>query len=231
MISRWRDLPFFKSDKAYEILLRMGPDFDNEDNYDEDGEYTGPGEEYCYVPCYGDVFKALDNPKGPERTRVVILGQDPYPTPGHANGYAFSVGPKVNPLPRSLKNIFAELVSDLGCRYPSNGDLTPWAKQGVLLLNTCLTTKPFQPGAHRKLGWQELTKQVLTELSENTEGRVFILWGRDAQQYEHLIDQKKHLVIKSVHPSPLSAHHGFFGSRPFTKTNAYLKAPINWELP
>jgi uracil-DNA glycosylase len=183
-----------------------------------------------YIPYYDDILKALNKPKSTTRTKVLILGQDPYPTPGHANGLAFSVRPDVHPLPRSLKNIFRELVDDIGCPYPLNGDLTPWTEEGVLLLNTSLTTEPFKPNAHKNLGWEELAKEVVLALSEDTKRRVFILWGRNAQAYEQYVDQSKHLVIKSAHPSPLSANYGFFGSKPFSKANAYLKDPINWSL-
>jgi uracil-DNA glycosylase len=183
-----------------------------------------------FVPHYNDVTKALSKPKNTTKTKVLILGQDPYPTPGHANGLAFSVKPDVHPLPRSLKNIFKELVDDIGCPYPTNGDLTPWTEEGVLLLNSCLTTDPFKPGAHQGLGWEELAAEVITVLSQDTKRRVFILWGRHAQKFEHLIDQDNHLVIKSVHPSPLSANYGFFGSKPFSRANAYLRYPVNWSL-
>jgi uracil-DNA glycosylase len=183
-----------------------------------------------YVPNYDDVLKALRKPKNTTKTKVLILGQDPYPTPGHANGLAFSVKPDVHPLPRSLKNIFKELVDDIGCPYPTNGDLTPWTEEGVLLLNSCLTTDPFKPGAHQGLGWESLATEVIEALSNDTKRRVFILWGREAQKYENLINQDNHLVIKSVHPSPLSANYGFFGSKPFSRANAYLRYPVDWSL-
>jgi len=183
-----------------------------------------------FIPGYDDIFRALNQPKSTTKTKVLILGQDPYPTPGHANGLAFSVSPTVNPLPRSLKNIFRELVDDIRCPQPLNGDLTPWAKEGVLLLNTSLTTEPFKTNAHKGLGWEKLAEEVIIALSEDTSNRVFILWGRQAQAYEPLIDQSKHLILKSAHPSPLSANYGFFGSKPFSKANTFLKAPVNWSL-
>lgn len=162
--------------------------------------------------------------------RVVILGQDPYPTKGVANGLAFSVEPNT-PLPKSLKNIFTELRSDLGITR-TRGDLTDWAEQGVLLLNTSLTVLEGKPGSHSDIGWAQLTSQVVRYISENKNNIVFILWGKHAQQKGLCIDTEKHCVIKSAHPSPLSAYNGFFGSKPFSKTNDYLVAhnikPISW---
>ncbi|WP_136442277.1 uracil-DNA glycosylase [Pacificoceanicola onchidii] len=168
----------------------------------------------------------------PDQVKAVILGQDPYPTPGHAHGLAFSVEPDVRPLPRSLKNIYKELQEDLGAT-PPNGDLRFWAAQGVLLLNTCLTVPAGEANAHAKLGWKHLTADVLQKLSDRP--RAFLLWGKPAQSYEKHITGPDHLILKTAHPSPLSARRGFFGSRPFSAVNEWLKAngdtPINWTTP
>jgi uracil-DNA glycosylase len=205
----YTELPFFQK-QYYEVMKKI--------------------ERSDFIPGYGNLIRAFDQVTSTKKTQVLILGQDPYPTPGHANGLAFSVSPNIQPLPRSLRNIFKELVDDIGCPPPRNGDLTPWCEQGVLLLNTVLTTEKFKPNAHAGMGWEELAKQVITAFSNDTKQRVFILWGRYAQAYEKYIDQEKHLVIKSAHPSPLSASYGFFGSKPFSKANAYLKRPIDWSL-
>ncbi|MEL6232771.1 MAG: uracil-DNA glycosylase [Pseudomonadota bacterium] len=169
----------------------------------------------------------------PDKVRAVILGQDPYPTPGHANGLAFSVPPGTR-LPRSLANIFAEMEADLSAR-PASGDLSGWAAQGVLLLNTVLTVPAGVARGHARLGWQRLAAEVLTELSARP--TAFVLWGRDAQAFRPGIAQGSdpdtpHLILESAHPSPLSARRGFFGSRPFSRINAWLAArgarPIDW---
>lgn len=172
----------------------------------------------------------------PEKVRVVILGQDPYPTPGHAHGFAFSVAPHVSPLPRSLSNIFKEMTDDLGA-CPTNGDLRFWAAQGVLLLNSCLSVPAGAAGAHARLGWHELTAQVIGKISGSP--RAFLLWGNHAQGFaRHIsppVTDPDHLILQSAHPSPLSARRGFFGSRPFSRINEWLMArgetPINWTRP
>lgn len=168
-----------------------------------------------------------------ESVRAVILGQDPYPTPGHANGLAFSyVG--LPPLPRSLVNIYKERTDDLGQPAPANGDLTPWAKQGVLLLNTALTVREgaSKAGSHLSLGWGAVTDAVITAVSRERPHVVFLLWGAPAHAKRGLIDESRHHVIASPHPSPLSARRGFFGSKPFSRANEWLKAkgetPIAW---
>jgi uracil-DNA glycosylase len=180
------------------------------------------------LPPEGQRFTAL-NLTPPDRVRVVILGQDPYPTPGHAHGLAFSVTPETRPLPRSLSNIFKEMESDLG-KFPANGDLRPWAKQGVLLLNSCLTVPSGDAGGHARLGWQKLAAEALAETSARP--CAFVLWGAHAQSLGHHICAGDHLIIKTAHPSPLSARRGFFGSRPFSRINDWLGArgacPINW---
>ncbi len=166
------------------------------------------------------------------KTKVVILGQDPYHGPGQANGLAFAVGEKVT-LPPSLRNIFKELESDVGQPLKNrSGDLERWAKQGVLLLNATLTVRSRTAGSHQSQGWEEFTDAVIRALSECREHLVFILWGNYARSKGAHIDRSKHCVIESPHPSPFSAHNGFFGSKPFSKTNAYLKEtgqqPIDW---
>ncbi|HAN49563.1 MAG TPA: uracil-DNA glycosylase [Amoebophilaceae bacterium] len=158
-----------------------------------------------------------------EATKVVILGQDPYHGPGQANGLCFSVREDV-PIPPSLVNIFTEIHNELGAVMPRNGNLERWAKQGVLLLNATLTVQARNPGSHQKKGWEQFTDAVISTLSQAKEHVVFLLWGTYAQQKEHLIDGKNHLILKSSHPSPYSANRGFFGNQHFSKTNAYLEA-------
>nr|WP_255670629.1 uracil-DNA glycosylase [Cognatishimia sp. F0-27] len=176
-------------------------------------------------------FAALDACP-PETVRVVILGQDPYPTPGHAHGFAFSVAPEVTPLPRSLANIFKEMQADLGA-CPVTGDLRFWADQGVLLLNSALSVPAGEAGAHARLGWLHLVRDVLHRLDDRP--RAYILWGKHAQQLAAVIRHKEALRIESPHPSPLSARRGFFGSRPFSRVNEWLIAKghtaIDWAGP
>ncbi|WP_347313288.1 uracil-DNA glycosylase [Defluviimonas sp. SAOS-178_SWC] len=172
------------------------------------------------LPPEAQRFAALDLTP-PEAVRVVILGQDPYPTPGHAHGLAFSVAPEVTPLPRSLSNIYKELHADLDIRRP-NGDLRGWARQGVLLLNTSLSVPAGAAGGHARLGWQRLAEEVLAEVS--TRPTAFLLWGGHAQKLRPHVRPGDHLVIETAHPSPLSARRGFFGSRPFSRINAWLAA-------
>ena len=165
--------------------------------------------------------------------KAVILGQDPYHEPNQAHGLCFSVKKGVK-LPPSLVNIYKEIQDDLGINEPDRGDLTKWAKEGILLLNTSLTVREHLANSHSKCGWAWFTDSVIKLVSENTENVVFILWGGNARSKTRLIDQSKHLILQSAHPSPLSAFNGFFGSKPFSKTNAYLKAhnkqPIDWDL-
>ena len=170
-----------------------------------------------------------------DSVRVVILGQDPYPTPGHANGLAFSVTPDT-PLPRSLRNIFAELRDDLG-GAPATGDLSHWARQGVLLLNNALTVEAGQAGSHQRRGWEEFTDAAVAAAAESDNPTVFLLWGSHAQKKAARIPDLasgRHLVLKAPHPSPLSAYAGFFGSKPFSQANAFLeangRAAIDWTL-
>ena len=169
------------------------------------------------APEYKNVMRALSTPI--ESIRVVIIGQDPYPTPGHAHGLAFSVSSDVTPLPASLRNIFKELESDVGIPMSGNGDLSPWAEQGVLLLNRILTTESGYSLKHELLGWQVITNEIARTLGHKPV--VAILWGKNAQELSHFFDPG--LTITSAHPSPLSAYRGFFGSKPFTKCNEILR--------
>lgn len=181
-----------------------------------------------WLPGPASIFAALEATP-PEGVRVVILGQDPYPTPGHANGLAFSVNPRVA-LPRSLRNIFAELRDDLG-RAPETGDLSHWARQGVLLLNTSLSVLPGSAGAHARWGWDRLAREAVTEAQKHGP-LAFILWGGHAQKAVAGLPRAQDLVIATAHPSPLSARRGFFGSHPFSRVNEWLTAqnlsPIDW---
>lgn len=176
------------------------------------------------------IFRAF-NECSFENLKVVILGQDPYHTPGVANGLAFSANPDQR-IPPSLLNIYKEIKNDLGKEIPKSPDLTKWAKQGVLLLNATLTVRKGEAGSHQKKGWEEFTDNVINLISNKKENLVFILWGAYAQKKEILIDNTKHYIIKSPHPSPFSADRGFFGSRPFSKANAYLQekglTQIDW---
>jgi len=184
-------------------------------------------------PDMYDIYAALHLTEF-AKTKVVILGQDPYHGPGQAHGLSFSVKPGV-PAPPSLQNIFKELHDDLGCYIPNNGHLVKWAEQGVLLLNTVLTVRANSPNSHRGKGWEIFTDRVISLLNEREQPVVFILWGSHAQAKLPQIDTTKHFVIRSPHPSPLSASRGFFGSRPFSKTNRFLRqaglGEIDWQIP
>lgn len=186
------------------------------------------------LPAMEQRFNALQSTPL-EQVKVVILGQDPYPTPGHAHGLAFSVQPQLTPLPRSLLNINRELQDDLGIDNRHTGCLQAWAEQGVLLLNTVLTVEAGKAGSHQQRGWETFTDRVIQVVSQQSQPVVFILWGKPASKKAELIDLSRHCIITSVHPSPLSAHRGFFGSRPFSRANAFLqahgRAPIDWLLP
>lgn len=193
-------------------------------------------DEYNSRPIYPDrfdIFNALNYTSYTE-TKVVILGQDPYHGPGQAHGLSFSVKPGV-PAPPSLQNIFKELQADLGCTIPNHGHLVSWAKQGVLLLNTVLTVRESQPNSHKGMGWETFTDRVITTLNDREQPVVFILWGKHAQDKQQLITRNHHYIIRSPHPSPLSSHRGFFGSRPFSKSNEFLEkmglTPIDWQIP
>jgi len=178
-------------------------------------------------------FEAL-NVTALDQVKVVILGQDPYPTAGHAHGLCFSVQPHVKPLPKSLINIFKELQHDCGIDNFHTGNLLPWARQGVLLLNAVLTVEEGKTHAHKERGWEHLTDAVISCVDKQCQGVVFVLWGAHAQKKGSAIDTQKHHILHSSHPSPLSAYRGFWGSRPFSQINNYLtkqgKAPIEWQL-
>lgn len=180
-----------------------------------------------------EYFRALDLTPF-DQVKIVILGQDPYHGPGQAHGLCFSVRPEVPP-PPSLVNMYKELQSDLDIPPANHGFLEHWARQGVLLLNSVLTVEHKRAASHREQGWEQFTDRIVAELNEKREHLVFVLWGSYAQKKGEFIDQQRHMVIKSAHPSPLSAHRGFFGSRPFSRANRYLVAhgmdPVNWRLP
>jgi uracil-DNA glycosylase len=183
-----------------------------------------------HLPPPGQVLRAFEQPFAD--VRVLVVGQDPYPTPGHAVGLSFSVAPGLRPLPRSLANVFTELVADVGTPRPVDGDLTPWTRQGVLLLNRVLSVRPGEPGSHRGRGWEEVTDRAVTALVERGGPLVAVLWGRDAQSLRPLLAGVP--TVESAHPSPMSAARGFFGSRPFSRVNALLAeqgaAPVDWSL-
>ena len=183
-----------------------------------------------YLPAGTDVLRAFTYPM--DEVKVLIVGQDPYPTPGHPMGLSFSVQPGVRP-PRSLENIFTELVSDLGVDRPTSGDLTPWSRQGVMLLNRVLTVRPGAPASHKGWGWEKVTQRAIEALVERGGPLVAILWGRPAQSLTPMLGSTP--VIASPHPSPLSASRGFFGSRPFSRANEILVSqgatPVDWRLP
>ncbi|MGB1040778.1 MAG: uracil-DNA glycosylase [Flavobacteriales bacterium] len=187
--------------------------------------------EICFPP-EKYIFRAFENCSF-ENTKVVILGQDPYHGDGQAHGLSFSVPIGVK-FPPSLRNIFKELSSDMEIQVPFQGDLSHWTQQGVLLLNATLTVRKSEPGSHQKRGWEEFTDSVIKEISNQKDSVVFLLWGKFAEQKTELIDASKHCIITSAHPSPFSAHRGFLGSEPFSKTNKYLKKKglneIDWEL-
>jgi len=189
-------------------------------------------EQFAVYPPDDQVFAALSY-FSPTDTSVVILGQDPYHEHGQAHGLSFSVQPNIA-IPPSLRNIFAERENDIGLKPPVHGTLTQWAQQGVLLLNTSLTVREGVAGSHAKKGWEAITDQIIRIVNDNTERCVFILWGAHAQAKKKLITQGHHAILEAPHPSPLSAYRGFFGSSPFSRTNALLqeagRAPIDWNL-
>ena len=192
--------------------------------------------EYSTKQVYPDmysIFNALHYTSYAD-TKVLLLGQDPYHEPGQAHGLSFSVQPNVPP-PPSLVNIFKELETDLGCTVPNNGCLEPWARQGVLLLNTVLTVQAHRAKSHRDKGWEIFTDKIISLLNQREKPVAFILWGSPARRKKAMITNPQHFIVESPHPSPLSAYRGFFGSRPFSKVNKFLESvgeePINWQLP
>jgi uracil-DNA glycosylase len=186
-----------------------------------------------YLPAGPNVLRAFTFPF--DQVRVLIVGQDPYPTPGHAVGLSFSVAPDVRPLPRSLENIFTEYAKDLGFPPPATGDLSRWAERGVMLLNRVLTVRPGNPASHRGKGWEAVTECAIRALVARQQPLVAVLWGRDASTLKPWLEAGDCMAIESPHPSPLSASRGFFGSRPFSRANELLEKmgadPIDWRLP
>lgn len=184
-----------------------------------------------YLPAGDRILRAFTQPFA--EVRVLLVGQDPYPTPGHPVGLAFSVDAEVRPLPPSLQNMFRELQSDIGAPLPSTGDLTPWSQRGVLLLNRVLTVRAGASASHRGRGWEQVTEQAVRALVRRGSPLVAVLWGRDAQTLRPILDGVP--AVESVHPSPLSASRGFFGSRPYSRVNTLLAAqgaePVDWSLP
>lgn len=218
-MTTWNDLSFFESETFDKIL--------NEIESQKEGGLS-------ILPSPDDILKAFQFTPF-DKVKVVILGQDPYPNRAHAHGLAFSVPVGVHPYPASLKNIFRELQEDLGCPEPTSGCLIPWAEQGVLLLNTSLTVVEGSPGSHASIGWMILVNEVIKKLSQEHDSLVFILWGKNAQAKSIYIDQRKHLIVRGAHPSPLAANKGgFFGTKPFSQANVFLyengKETIDWNL-
>lgn len=190
-------------------------------------------EDHTVYPPRDDLFNALFL-SDPDRLRVVIMGQDPYHEPGQAHGLAFSVLPDCKKIPPSLRNIYKELEADVGIGTPRDGCLTPWAKEGVLLLNSVLSVREGEPKSHDRLGWQSFTDALIRELDMTDDPLVFMLWGKDAEKKKKMLKNPGHLVLCAAHPSPLSANRGFFGCRHFSRANEYLVGkgarPVNWEL-
>lgn len=188
---------------------------------------------HTVLPPEDEVFNAFAHAPL-KRVKVLLLGQDPYHDNNQAHGLCFSVRPGIKP-PPSLQNIFRELHSDIGCRMPNNGYLMPWADQGILLLNAVLTVRAHQANSHKNKGWEKFTDEAIRQVNAKAEHVVFVLWGGYAQKKGSLIDSSRHTIVQSAHPSPLSAHNGFFGSRPFSQINAALRAhrqsEIDWQLP
>lgn len=224
---------YFKTNFSTSWLRYLEPEFDQIYMRDLskflDDEYNQKKEIF---PDAKNYFRALDFVE-PENVKVVILGQDPYHGPGQAHGLSFSVNQGVR-FPPSLKNIFKELNNDMNLEIPKSGDLSNWAQQGVLLLNSVLTVENGKAASHQKRGWELFTDKIISVVNEVSPHCVFVLWGAYAQKKAAFVDRQKHLVLESVHPSPLSSHRGFFGSKPFSKTNRWLQGqgliPINWDL-
>ncbi|MNC42764.1 Uracil-DNA glycosylase [compost metagenome] len=193
-------------------------------------------EEYRQTIVYPDMYDIYSafHLTDYSQVKAIILGQDPYHGPGQAHGLSFSVKPGIA-VPPSLQNIYKELRDDIGCQIPNHGHLAQWAKEGVLMLNAVLTVRKDTPNSHRGIGWEEFTGKVISVLNERVEPVVFILWGKNAQEKLPLITNPRHLIIQSAHPSPFAANRGFFGSRPFSRTNAFLRSKgiqeIDWAIP
>jgi uracil-DNA glycosylase len=207
--STWTELLASETSKSYFIELTQKI------------ESLYNSKEVSVLPEFGNIFNAFEF-CSPSNLKVVILGQDPYPTKGHAHGLCFSVEANVYPFPKSLNNIFKEIEADLNIPLPENGNLERWAKQGVLLLNSVLTVEEGKTDSHKGIGWEQFTDSVIELISQKKENVVFILWGSKAISKSTLIDVKKHFILTSVHPSPLSAYRGFFGCKHFSKTNEFL---------
>lgn len=213
----------------FEILK---PEFETQ-NYKNLEKFLGEEyKNYTIYPVAEDIFNAL-NLVPFKNVKVVIIGQDPYHEPGQAMGLCFSV-PKTTDIPPSLQNIYKEINSDIGTPIPTHGDLTSWAKQGVLLLNSVLTVRRGQANSHKNKGWEQITAKIIEKLNERDEPLVFMLWGRNAKEIGQNINSQKHLVLIAAHPSPLSAYNGFFGCKHFSKANKFLTQhnmePIDWEI-
>jgi uracil-DNA glycosylase len=210
-----------------EVLAPVEPTVRDLGRFLRDEAEAGRG----YLPAGDRIFAAFQLPF--EEVRALIVGQDPYPTPGHPIGLCFAVAPDVRPLPRSLANVFREYQDDLGEPEPANGDLTPWVQQGVLLLNRCLTVRPGAPASHRGRGWEMITDAAIDALVTRERSMVSLLWGKDARSLAPRLGTLPR--IESAHPSPMSANRGFLGSRPFSRANALLaergEQPIDWRLP
>ena len=213
----WREVLSNEFDKEYfQSLIRFVK-----------SEYSS--HKNCIFPKGNQIFKAFDACPF-DKVKVVILGQDPYPTRGHAHGLCFSVEPDVRPLPKSLTNIYKELESDLGITPRENGDLRHWAAQGVFMLNSVLTVREGEANSHAKKGWEQFTDAVIEKLAEKSDGIVYILWGGKAQEKGRVVNATTNKIISSPHPSPLSSYRGFFGSKPFSQTNEYLKSIDREEI-
>jgi uracil-DNA glycosylase len=184
-----------------------------------------------FLPAPDNIFRAFKTPL--KDVKVLIVGQDPYPDPRYPVGLSFSVKPEVRPIPQSLQNIYQEIVADVGGQTPTNGDLSNWAEQGVMLLNRTLTVQAGKPNSHQGKGWEEITQAAITALNGRDQPLVAILWGNNARQLKAFLTNPKIKIIESTHPSPLSAHRGFFGSKPFSQTNDYLEkqvlTPVKWN--
>lgn len=217
-MNNWKEFFAIEEQKDYYINLMKLVDKEYEEN--------------VVFPAKENIFKAFEYTPLSD-VKVVILGQDPYHNKGQSHGLCFSVGHDVK-IPPSLRNIFKELNEDIGCYIPNNGYLEKWAKEGILLLNTILTVREKEPGSHKKMGWENFTNNVIKVLNMQNQPIVFILWGNPAREKKKLLNNKNHLILESTHPSPLAAYQGFFGTKPFSKTNEFLQKHkqkiIDWQI-